>query len=306
MGCSMKQARAFPPSHVLRAVLTPRYAAGQQAAAQAVLGLGPSPSDAGLPLAAGLLCSHRVASSVTRPVRRTSPRAARTSGKAVQMRGTSLRLAPTLRTGDDAPRLAVGLSPKRSGDHPSCGGAPSHGEELSRRHQPTSSLLLLVCRVSRLSRFRGLSRALGGQRSFSADESVVARRRCQHTPRRFLPWVYPSPSRHIATLPSSTRSPSMRVPSPVPSEPTPSSLARRGADTSPGFDVCTVGKLCEVGIDLASLRGVFDVKERQTLVCRSLEGTQPLGRSVRRQLSYPYFARPVPHRIHQRTFVFAG
>jgi hypothetical protein len=66
MGCSMKQARAFPPSHVLRAVLTPQYAAGQQAAAQAVLGLGPSPSDAGLPLAAGLLCSHRVASSVTR------------------------------------------------------------------------------------------------------------------------------------------------------------------------------------------------------------------------------------------------
>lgn len=66
MGCSMKQAWAFPPSHVLRAVLTPQYAAGQRAAAQAVSGLGPSPSDAGLPLAAGLLRSHSVASSVTR------------------------------------------------------------------------------------------------------------------------------------------------------------------------------------------------------------------------------------------------
>jgi hypothetical protein len=34
------------------------------------------------------------------------------------------------------------------------------------------------------------------------------------------------------------------------------------ADTSPGFDVCPVRGHCEVGIHLASLLGVFDVKER--------------------------------------------
>lgn len=49
-----------------RAALNPRYAAGQLPAAQAVLGLRPSPWDAGLPLARGLLCSREVASSFLR------------------------------------------------------------------------------------------------------------------------------------------------------------------------------------------------------------------------------------------------
>jgi hypothetical protein len=55
------------------------------------------------------------------------------------------------------------------------------------------------------------------------------------------------------------------------------SLARRGRHVA-RCDVCPVGGHCEVASDFASLRGVFDVKEQQTLVCRSLIGTQPLGR----------------------------
>jgi hypothetical protein len=86
--------------------------------------------------------------------------------------------------------------------------------------------------------------------------------RCfQQRPRRFLPWAYSSPSRHIALTPAPLWSPTTEIPPPVPSEPTHSGLRQR-ADTSPGFGVCPVRGHCEVDVHLASLLGVFDVKEQ--------------------------------------------
>lgn len=159
-------------------------------------------------------------------------------------RGTSLRLAPSVRTGADAPRavteIAFGLCPATTPSR----GCRSVGEVVTKAPanvRPSSPRRSWDTR-SALAR---TLRPPAGRRSFSTDESVVTCRRCQHRPRLFLPWAYSSPSRHQANLSVPLRSPAETIPSPVPSEPTHPRF-REGADTSPGFDVCPMGGHCEV------------------------------------------------------------
>jgi hypothetical protein len=95
-------------------------------------------------------------------------------------RGTSLRLAPSVRAGADALRKATEIAPGTSRRPPPRGGVVARWKSSEGTSQRPSFLSSSVAKRVGSPRLPPLA----GQRCFSADESVVTRRRCQRPSRR--------------------------------------------------------------------------------------------------------------------------